>query len=96
MMGAAIRPIADVFTLGTAELIKPATGFDPFNPTGNPALAAIAPLSPSASLTGQSAEEEQLSRQRASVAASALAATREQNKTASGSLLGPAPTRTLG
>jgi hypothetical protein len=101
-----LAQIADVATLGSVSLatggsvglaagptgggIAGAAGLTGGNPTGNPALGIAGPMTPSKSLLGMTAEDEQLSRNRAQVAASALAATNLNTKyRASSSLLGP-------
>src|ERR1700674_577467 len=100
-----LTDVADVATGGSLSLLSGGTAgiagevtggqgvgaiFGGGNPTGNPALAITGPTTPSKSLIGMTAEEEQQSRDRAQVAAAALAATNPQTKyRASSSLLGP-------
>jgi hypothetical protein len=99
-----LTQIADVATLGSVSLAtggqagvfgsggvaSTLIGGTPGNPTGNPALSVAAPMTPSKQLIGMTAEDEQQSRDRAQVAAAALAATNPQTKyRASSSLLGP-------
>jgi hypothetical protein len=103
-MGGAVKPLADIVdvaipgsvsllsggSMGIAGELTGGQGLSGGNPTGNPALGITAPMEPSKALIGMTAEEEQQSRNRAQVAASALAATNPQTKyRASSSLLGP-------